>query len=60
MLDIIFEKDAWEELGWWIKNQPKIAKKVFELIHVSAKTPFDGIGKPEMLRENLAVTGVGE
>ena len=54
MLDIVFEKDAWEELGWWVRSQPKIAKKIFELINTAAKTPFEGIGKPEMLKGNLS------
>jgi len=53
MLSIVFEKAAWEEMGWWIKNQPKMAKKIYELIEASAKDPFKGIGKPEMHKGNL-------
>jgi len=53
MLSIVFEKSAWQDLGWWIKNQPKTTKKIFELIEATAKSPFSGIGKPEMLKGNL-------
>ena len=52
MFAIQFEKEAWQELGWWIKNHPKIALKIVELIEAVTKTPFEGIGKPEPLRNN--------
>lgn len=52
MPDIVFEKGAWEDVSWWIKNNPKTVKRLFELIDTICKTPFDGIGKPEPLKGN--------
>lgn len=52
MLDIQFISSAWNDIGWWIKNEPKTAIKIHELIHIAARTPFLGIGKPEPLKGN--------
>jgi toxin YoeB len=32
----------------------KTLKRINKLIHATRKTPFDGIGKPEPLKENLS------
>lgn len=52
MLDIQFIGSAWADIGWWIKNDPKTAFKIQELIFIAARTPFLGIGKPEPLKGN--------
>ena len=53
MRNIKFQKGSWDDLGWWAKNDPKMILKIWELIMASAKTPFEGIGKPEPLKSNL-------
>lgn len=53
MRNIKFQKDSWADLGWWAKNDTKMILKIWELIMASAKTPFEGIGKPEALKSNL-------
>ena len=52
MLAVQFDKGAMEELYWWIQNHHKTALKIVELIQISSKTPFDGLGKPEPLKAN--------
>ena len=52
MLDLVFMPKAWQDLGWWINNDAKIVKKIYNLLEVSCKTPFNGIGQPEPLKAN--------
>lgn len=51
---IIFMADAWEDYLYWQKNDKSVLKKVNILIKESVRTPFEGTGKPEALKENLA------
>lgn len=46
----ILAKSVVEDLGAWAKNEPKLVKRVFELISDIHKHPFEGIGKPEALK----------
>ncbi len=43
---------ALDDLNWWVKNNPKLLVKIFELIDNLNKTPFEGLGKPEGLKGN--------
>jgi toxin YoeB len=52
MRDIHFMPKAWQDLGWWVKNDIKAVKKIYELLNNTSKTPFDGIGQPEALKSN--------
>ena len=49
---IVFEDAAFEDFKFWVKQDKKIALKIIDLIDVSRKTPFEGIGKPEPLKFN--------
>jgi toxin YoeB len=47
----IFEDRAFEEYGQWLVVNPKIAKRIFELIRDIHRNGFlKGIGKPEPLK----------
>ena len=50
MKNTIFDTLAIEDLNQWSKNEPRLVKKVFELILDIHKHPFEGIGKPEGLK----------
>ena len=54
MLNIHFVPKALEDLGWWIKNDIKVVKKIYSLLENICKTPFDGLGQPEPLKANYA------
>jgi len=50
---------AWTEAGWtdyiyWQSQDKKTLKRINKLIDNILRTPFEGIGKPEPLKENLA------
>jgi toxin YoeB len=45
---------AWEDYLFWQQNDRKQLKRVNRLIQDCLRRPFEGIGKPEPLRENLS------
>lgn len=38
------------KLRWWVEMNRKTALRVFDLIRGIIRDPFEGIGKPELLR----------
>lgn len=52
MLDVYFMPLAWEHLGWWVKHDIKMVKKIYQILENTAKTPYEGLGKPEALLAN--------
>ncbi|MET7256826.1 Txe/YoeB family addiction module toxin [Dyadobacter fermentans] len=44
--------DAWEDYVEWQRVDRNIAKRINELIKECLRTPFEGKGKPELLRSN--------
>jgi toxin YoeB len=43
-----------EDLAYWIKTDRRAALRTLELVEAILADPFDGIGKPEPLRFELA------
>ncbi|MCH6199765.1 Txe/YoeB family addiction module toxin [Aquiflexum sp. LQ15W] len=52
---ITFSKNAWEDYVSWQKEDKKMLKKINDLIKDIQRSPFEGIGKPEALKYDLAV-----
>lgn len=52
-MKITFSKNAWEDYVSWQKEDKRIFRKINELIKDIQKTPFEGIGKPELLKYDL-------
>lgn len=50
---LIFADQGWDDVCHWVSTDQKILKRLIRLIDECRSTPFDGIGKPEPLRENL-------
>ena len=46
--------EAWCDYLYWQSQDKKTLKRINRLINDGRRTPFDGIGKPEPLKENLA------
>jgi toxin YoeB len=53
MRKILLEDNAIEDFEFWSKNDVKTLKKIAELFIAISKNPFEGIGKPELLKGNL-------
>jgi toxin YoeB len=47
---LIVDPNFLEDLQWWVETQPRVAKRVLELVEDLRETPFTGIGKPEPLK----------
>jgi len=51
---LTFSENAWEDYLYWQNINKKLVKKINELIKDIKRSPFDGIGKPEPLKYDLA------
>ena len=51
---ILWEERAWEEYCYWQLQDKKTLKKINILIKDIQRDSFNGIGKPEPLKENLS------
>lgn len=45
---------AWADYAWWQTQDRKTLKRINRLIEECLRQPFEGIGKPEPLRESLS------
>ena len=45
---------AWKDYLYWQTQDKKTLKRINKLITECMRTPFEGIGKPEPLKENLS------
>ncbi|WP_418953019.1 Txe/YoeB family addiction module toxin [Streptomyces katrae] len=50
----MFSRRAWDQYTSWTTADPKILKRINRLIQEIQRTPFEGAGKPEPLKENLS------
>jgi len=53
-MKIVFSKNSWEDYTSWLKDDRKILQKINELIKDIERNPFEGKGKPEPLKYDLA------
>lgn len=51
---VVWTLAAWEDYLYWQTQDRKTLRRINTLIQDTLRSPFDGIGKPEPLRENLA------
>lgn len=53
-MKLLWDETAWEDYLWWQTEDKKTMKKINQLIKDVQRDPYDGIGKPEPLKENLS------
>jgi toxin YoeB len=51
---LVFTPDAWDDYLYWQGQDKKTLRRINQLVRDILREPFDGIGKPESLRENLS------
>lgn len=55
MIDkLAWTREAWSDYIYWQGQDKKTIKRINKLILDTQRSPFEGIGKPEPLKENLA------
>ena len=52
-MKVLWEERAWEEYLEWQKQDKKILKRINALIKDIQRNCYEGIGKPEPLKNNL-------
>ncbi len=53
-MNTIFLSKGWEDYQYWIEVDIKLLRKINKLIKECQRTPFEGIGKPEPLKNELS------
>ncbi|HIF9108348.1 TPA: Txe/YoeB family addiction module toxin [Photobacterium damselae] len=51
---INFTPNAWDDYLYWQSQDKKTLKRINKLIENCVRAPFEGIGKPEPLKDNLS------
>jgi toxin YoeB len=51
---LAWTNDAWADYVYWQEQDKKTLKRINKLITDTKRSPFEGIGKPESLKENLS------
>lgn len=50
----IWQDDAWDDYLYWQKQDKKFLKRINQILKDIDRNAYDGIGKPEPLKENLS------
>jgi toxin YoeB len=53
-MKLVFSEHAWQDYLYWQRTDKKILARINELIKDIRSNKYEGIGKPEPLRHNLA------
>jgi toxin YoeB len=51
---LVWTLEAWDDYIFWQTQDKETLKRINRLIGEALRTPFEGVGKPEALRENLS------
>ena len=50
---LVFTESAWQDYLWFQEKDRLMLKRINMLIRDTLRTPFDGQGKPELLKADL-------
>ena len=53
-MNLIWSDSSWNDYLYWQQTDKQVFKKINALIKEIKRTPFEGIGKPEPLKYELA------
>ena len=51
---LAWTEEAWSDYVYWQGQDKKTLKRINKLINDTLREPFEGIGKPEQLKDNLS------
>ena len=51
---LVFTESAWQDYLWFQERDRKLLKRINVLIKDVMRSPFDGIGRPEALKADVA------
>ena len=53
-MNLKFTPSAWDDYLWFQQQDRKLLKRINQLLSDASRSPFEGIGKPEALKGDLA------
>ena len=53
-MELVWQTNAWEDYIYWQGTDKKTLQRINELIKDTLRSPFKGIGKPELLKGNFS------
>jgi toxin YoeB len=53
-LKLTFTPDGWDDYLYWETTDKAVLRRLNRLLEETLRTPFEGLGKPEQLRHQLA------
>jgi toxin YoeB len=53
-LNLRFTPDGWDDYLFWDARDKAVMRRLNRLLEETLRTPFEGLGKPEQLRHQLA------
>jgi toxin YoeB len=51
---LVFDQSAWSDYTYWLAEDRAMVKRINRLLADMLRSPFQGIGKPERLSQNLS------
>jgi len=51
---LVFTESAWQDYLWFQEKNRPLLRRINQLIKDALRTPFEGLGKPEPLKADLA------
>jgi toxin YoeB len=52
----VFQREFLEDLRFWVQTDRRVALRALDLVEAILRAPFQGIGKPELLKYLAAGT----
>ncbi len=53
-MKLVFTESGWADYLWFQEKDRPLLKRINQLIKDALRTPFEGLGKPEPLKADLA------
>lgn len=53
-MKLLFSENAWEDYLYWQRTDKKNLRRINDLIKDIKRNKYEGVGKPEPLKHNLA------
>ena len=53
-MNLAFTPDGWDDCLYWQATDKAILRRLNRIIEDTLRSPFEGLGKPEQLRHQLA------
>lgn len=50
----LWSDDAWEDYLWWQSQDKRTLKRISKLVEDAQRNPYEGLGKPEKLKDSLS------